>query len=303
MTDHTIAAIIYEAMLWGNDQPKRPNSLIAYAPFGNSDAEVEARRFADRIVDLRGAIEPQPDPAAIREAALRDAGYDTPTDPRDAVIARLVEALVRSLTETRPSTAQRLMQALAARLPTPPSQQHCGAEMSKLPHNAGQTIEIEHLIHGPVSTVDFGKITVTENWGRLFIKQGDSNEVVIERGAYVALRDAIDHFIKQKTPPDLSIDEMAYLFWSIHPRDIPDPIGMPERYPGGARAWFYATEIRKVVQTLTDALRVLSTIQVFGNVEFWGEDASKTSAGREILARMEFAKRVLAQVEKNEVLK
>jgi len=81
--------------------------------------------------------------------------------------------------------------------------------MSKSPHNAGQTIEIEHLIHGPVSTVDLGKITVTENWGRLFIKQGDSNEVVIERGAYVALRDAIDHFIEPQ--PDPSDEVIAAL--------------------------------------------------------------------------------------------
>ena len=31
-------------------------------------------------------------PAQVKVLAMRDAGYDTPTDPRDAVIARLVEA-------------------------------------------------------------------------------------------------------------------------------------------------------------------------------------------------------------------
>jgi hypothetical protein len=44
------------------------------------------------------------------------------------------------------------------------------------------------------------------------------------------------------------IDALAYRFWSIHPKDIPDPVGMPERYPGGARAWFYATEMRKLAE-------------------------------------------------------
>ena len=39
-------------------------------------------------------------------------------------------------------------------------------------------------------------------------------------------------------------DELAYRFWSIHPRDVPNPISMPERYPGGARAWMYANEMR-----------------------------------------------------------
>jgi hypothetical protein len=32
-------------------------------------------------------------PAQVKVLAMRDAGYDTPTDPRDAVIARLVDAL------------------------------------------------------------------------------------------------------------------------------------------------------------------------------------------------------------------
>ena len=52
MTDHTIAALVYEAMLWGNDQPKRTQGITTYIPFGNSVAEIEARRFTDRIVDL-----------------------------------------------------------------------------------------------------------------------------------------------------------------------------------------------------------------------------------------------------------
>ena len=39
-------------------------------------------------------------------------------------------------------------------------------------------------------------------------------------------------------------DELAYRFWSIHPKDIPEPVGMPEGYKGGKRAWFYANEMR-----------------------------------------------------------
>ena len=45
---------------------------------------------------------------------------------------------------------------------------------------------------------------------------------------------------------DEEIDAMAYRLWSIHPKDVPEPVGMPEGYRGGARAWFYATEIRRI---------------------------------------------------------
>lgn len=46
------------------------------------------------------------------------------------------------------------------------------------------------------------------------------------------------------------IDALAYRFWSIHPKDIPEPIGMPEGYKGGRRAWFFATEIRRILAAL-----------------------------------------------------
>lgn len=43
--------------------------------------------------------------------------------------------------------------------------------------------------------------------------------------------------------PD-EFDKLAYRFWSIHPKDIPDATGMPDNYPGGKRAWFYANQMR-----------------------------------------------------------
>ena len=43
----------------------------------------------------------------------------------------------------------------------------------------------------------------------------------------------------------VDLDALAYRFWSIHPKDIPEPIGMPDGYQGGKRAWFYATEMRR----------------------------------------------------------
>jgi hypothetical protein len=46
------------------------------------------------------------------------------------------------------------------------------------------------------------------------------------------------------------IDALAYRFWSIHPKDIPEPIGMPEGYKGGRRAWFFAAEIRRILAAL-----------------------------------------------------
>ena len=43
------------------------------------------------------------------------------------------------------------------------------------------------------------------------------------------------------------IHDLAYRFWSIHPKDLPEPVGMPENYPGGKRAWFYAQEMYKLM--------------------------------------------------------
>lgn len=51
------------------------------------------------------------------------------------------------------------------------------------------------------------------------------------------------------------IDALAYRFWSIHPKDIPEPVGMPEGYKGGPRAWFFATEIRRILAALEPVRR------------------------------------------------
>lgn len=70
------------------------------------------------------------------------------------------------------------------------------------PYNAGQTIEVENVIAAPpaIVAIDCGKITITENWGRLFIKHGDTG-IVVQTGAYPALRDAIAHFIEPHPDP------------------------------------------------------------------------------------------------------
>lgn len=63
-----------------------------------------------------------------------------------------------------------------------------------MPYNAGQTIVVKQIVEMPVIDVDFGEITVTENWGRLFIKRGNA-EIVVTQHAYNDLCKAISHFI------------------------------------------------------------------------------------------------------------
>ena len=53
--------------------------------------------------------------------------------------------------------------------------------------------------------------------------------------------------------PAEDIDALAYRFWSIHPKDIPEAVGMPEDYKGGKRAWFMATEMRRILAALSPA--------------------------------------------------
>lgn len=47
------------------------------------------------------------------------------------------------------------------------------------------------------------------------------------------------------------IDELAYKFWSVHPREIDewskDSPPMPEGYKGGMRAWFFACHMRELI--------------------------------------------------------
>lgn len=72
------------------------------------------------------------------------------------------------------------------------------------------------------------------------------------------------------------IDELAYTFWSIHPKDIPDADDMPEGYKGGKRAWFYATEMRKLVndriEDLEDQLHEAKVDLLVANLDFDGVD-------------------------------
>lgn len=66
-------------------------------------------------------------------------------------------------------------------------------------------------------------------------------------------------------------DALAYRFWSIHPKDIPEPVGMPEGYKGGPRAWFYATEMRAAALTALSAERDALAAQVAEAVKMLDE--------------------------------
>lgn len=48
-----------------------------------------------------------------------------------------------------------------------------------------------------------------------------------------------------------ALDALAYRFWSVSPRDLDvwerTAPRMPEGYPGGVRAWFYACEMRDML--------------------------------------------------------
>lgn len=83
----------------------------------------------------------------------------------------------------------------------------------ELPYNAGKIVEVRNVVEGPVSTVDFGTITVTENWDRLFIWNGTA-QIVVLQSAYPALRYVIGFFIDPATrAPDAiraaALDEAA----------------------------------------------------------------------------------------------
>lgn len=70
--------------------------------------------------------------------------------------------------------------------------------MGEVPHR-GESVEVKQIVSMPVSDVDFGTITITENWGRLFIRHRDGAEVVVERNAYARLVEAIERFITDES--------------------------------------------------------------------------------------------------------
>lgn len=54
------------------------------------------------------------------------------------------------------------------------------------------------------------------------------------------------------------VDQLAYDFWAVHPKMIDQYITgnpMPEDYPGGGRAWFFACEMRKLSASVDTALK------------------------------------------------
>ena len=63
-----------------------------------------------------------------------------------------------------------------------------------VPHNAGQKITVQQISPMPVSDVDWGPVTIEENWGRLFISTQDSTIIVHQR-AYKDFVAAINNFI------------------------------------------------------------------------------------------------------------
>lgn len=66
--------------------------------------------------------------------------------------------------------------------------------MTDLPYQ-GETVEVPQILKMPVSDVDFGTITITENWGRLFIRHRDGAEVVVSHTHYAAFVEALSRFV------------------------------------------------------------------------------------------------------------
>ncbi|WP_276122616.1 hypothetical protein [Pararhizobium qamdonense] len=50
----------------------------------------------------------------------------------------------------------------------------------------------------------------------------------------------------------MTIDDLAYCFWSVHPSDLDEWLKtaprIPDGYKGGVRAWFFACEMRKLFE-------------------------------------------------------
>ena len=70
---------------------------------------------------------------------------------------------------------------------------------TRSPHNAGQTVTVQQISPMPVKDMDWGPITVRENWGRLFISWKDQ-EIIAVMQHYPALIEALQHFVEPATP-------------------------------------------------------------------------------------------------------
>ena len=86
------------------------------------------------------------------------------------------------------------------------------------------------------------------------IRRGDAKRALILGDTFTRAQAKLDALPAVTLGVSVDIDELAYRFWSIHPKEIPEPIGMPEGYKGGRRAWFYATEMRNMIAALPAAL-------------------------------------------------
>ncbi len=70
---------------------------------------------------------------------------------------------------------------------------------TRSPRNAGQTVTVQQVSPMPVKDMDWGPITVSENWGRLFISWKDQ-EIIAVMQHYPALIEALQHFVEPATP-------------------------------------------------------------------------------------------------------
>ena len=126
------------------------------------------------------------------------------------------------------------------------------------PKNAGQSITVQDIIRAPVTDIDFGEITVTENWGRLFIKK-DNYQIVISQNAYRPLIEAIAQFtdVDLCDPPN---DERVKVLVGLLKEARGDlevyiendwPAHTRETHPSIARKWHRDMELcRRIDNTL-----------------------------------------------------
>lgn len=118
--------------------------------------------------------------------------------------------------------------------------------MNEAPHNAGQTVivsqvsKIDANTHNTLKTltVNWGDITVTENWGRLFIA-AEKESIIVHATAYEEFAKAIQHFVKPTPPPVLSVEaskriaDLAGEMWRVSTRDL-DEAGYVHITHGGS---------------------------------------------------------------------
>lgn len=119
--------------------------------------------------------------------------------------AALEEAVDRLGMEEGTIISRRVIHAIASLRTKPcdtkPAENVTKTDLCKgnVPHNAGQTITVTQISKMPVKDIDWGEITITENWGRLFISEGKA-EIIVHRPHYDKFIAGIQHFTTAPTP-------------------------------------------------------------------------------------------------------